>query len=89
MSSLAAADERPAEADLARELFEARDDARRLSERADLLEPMIDLLLELRSEARRAGDYARGDAIRQRLNELGVEVTDSADGTADYRLPSD
>jgi cysteinyl-tRNA synthetase len=36
--------------------------------------------LERRDEARRTRDWAQADEIRDRLNEAGIEVTDTADG---------
>ncbi len=41
----------------------------------------IEQLLEERTEARAARDFARADAIRARLDDLGVEVMDSAEGS--------
>jgi cysteinyl-tRNA synthetase len=61
-----------------RELATARD-------RARMVEPLIDALLELRQQAREENDFATADVIRERLLELGVEVSDSASGT-DYRI---
>jgi cysteinyl-tRNA synthetase len=52
---------------LAREGFEVPDDVRELKEERD--------------EARRSHDFARSDAIRARLIELGWEVMDTAEGT--------
>ncbi len=43
--------------------------------------PYVDLLVELRNEARARGDFAGSDAIRDRLVGLGVEIRDTADGT--------
>ncbi len=40
----------------------------------------VDLLLDLRSDARSRGDFARADSIRVGLAELGVEVRDTRDG---------
>ena len=40
----------------------------------------VDLLLDLRSDARSRGDYERADSIRVGLAELGVEVRDTRDG---------
>jgi cyanophycinase-like exopeptidase len=54
-------------------------------ERARMVEPLIDALLELRQSAREANDFATADLIRDRLLELGVGVSDSADGT-EYRI---
>ncbi|GAB4468157.1 MAG: cysteine--tRNA ligase [Anaerolineae bacterium] len=46
---------------------------------------LIQLLIDLRAEARRARDWARADQIRDRLAELGVILEDRPDGTV-YRL---
>jgi cysteinyl-tRNA synthetase len=47
----------------------------------ELLEATIGLLIDLRKEARERKDYATGDAIRNRLSELGVALLDKKDGT--------
>lgn len=41
----------------------------------------VEALLEERANARANGNYDRADAIRDELDELGVEVMDSAEGT--------
>ncbi len=48
---------------------------------AALVAGLVDLLLELRDQARAAKDYATSDGIRAKLKELGVVFEDSADGT--------
>ncbi|MCS7087216.1 MAG: cysteine--tRNA ligase [Thermoflexales bacterium] len=48
---------------------------------------LIELLIELRAEARKAKDYARADAIRQRLANLGIILEDTPSGTT-WRLAS-
>src|SRR5215213_4825378 len=52
--------------------------------KARMVEPLIEALLEIRNVARAKNDFGTADVIRKRLIELGVEVSDSADGT-DYR----
>jgi cysteinyl-tRNA synthetase len=47
----------------------------------ELLDATIGLLIDLRKEARERKDYATGDAIRNRLSELGVALLDKKDGT--------
>ncbi len=47
----------------------------------ELLEGLVKLLIEMRSEARGAQDYARADAIRERLAALGVILEDRPEGT--------
>ncbi len=41
----------------------------------------IEFELNLRNEARERKDYAQADAIRDHLNELGIDIMDSPDGT--------
>ena len=43
---------------------------------------LIDLVLELRTAARQRKDFAQADAIRQRLQELGIILADGKDGTS-------
>ena len=49
---------------------------------ADLLDSVVHLLIDLRKEARERKDYATGDAIRDRLSELGVALLDKKEGTS-------
>ncbi|MEA3202188.1 MAG: cysteinyl-tRNA synthetase [Thermoplasmata archaeon] len=42
--------------------------------------PLLDLLLELRQDARKRKDFAQSDRIRDRLAELGYVIEDSANG---------
>ncbi|WP_353620829.1 cysteine--tRNA ligase [Stieleria mannarensis] len=48
----------------------------------ELLDKTIHLLIDLRKEARERKDYATGDAIRNRLGELGVALLDKKEGTS-------
>lgn len=50
------------------------------------LEGVLELLIELRKEARARKDYATSDRIRQRLQELGVILKDEKDGNISYSL---
>ncbi|NHJ13533.1 MAG: cysteine--tRNA ligase [Candidatus Thorarchaeota archaeon] len=47
---------------------------------SEVLKGAVDLLLEIREEARKAKDYATSDRIRDRLAELGITVADTKDG---------
>jgi hypothetical protein len=47
----------------------------------DVLAPWVEALLVERAEARQGGRFADGDRIRQRLEDLGVEVRDTPGGT--------
>ncbi len=51
--------------------------------RADdaLVDGLVRLLIDMRQEARRTRDWARADAIRDRLAGLGVALEDGAEGT--------
>jgi cysteinyl-tRNA synthetase len=46
-----------------------------------LVEPLVQLLIELRNEARRRRDFSASDRIRDRLAELGIDLKDSPEGT--------
>ena len=47
---------------------------------ADLSAELIDLLLEVRENARRQKDWSTADLIRDRLTAIGIEVKDTAKG---------
>ena len=49
---------------------------------AELLDSVVHLLINLREEARERKDYATGDAIRDRLADLGVALLDKKEGTS-------
>jgi len=49
---------------------------------AEKLDNVIHLLIDLRREARGRKDYATGDAIRDRLSELGIALLDRKEGTS-------
>ncbi|PJF47793.1 MAG: cysteine--tRNA ligase [Chloroflexi bacterium] len=48
---------------------------------------LIEILIEMRNEARKARDYARADAIRDRLAKLGIVLEDGPKGTS-WRIAS-
>ena len=41
----------------------------------------IDKLIQERNEARAAKDFQKADDIRSQLNDMGIEIEDTADGT--------
>ncbi|MBR6860048.1 MAG: cysteine--tRNA ligase, partial [Acidaminococcaceae bacterium] len=45
-----------------------------------LTEQLMQLLLELRQDARKAKNYAQADAIRNKLGELGIVIEDTPQG---------
>ncbi len=47
----------------------------------ELVEGLLRLLIDLRQEARQARDWARADAIRNRLAGLGIALEDGPEGT--------
>ncbi len=47
-----------------------------------LVESLMQLLIDLRKEARAKKDFATSDMIRDRLGELGIALLDKKDGTA-------
>ncbi len=48
---------------------------------AALVAPFVDALIDLRTQARTAGDWQAADALRDRLQAAGVELHDAPDGT--------
>ncbi|BCX04780.1 MAG: cysteine--tRNA ligase [Candidatus Roseilinea sp.] len=67
---------------IVREGAESRDAANAEREAA-----LIEMMIELRNEARKAKDYARADAIRDRLAKLGIVLEDGPKGTS-WRIAS-
>ncbi|MFC1464239.1 MAG: cysteine--tRNA ligase [Candidatus Brachytrichaceae bacterium NZ_4S206] len=65
-----------------REDVESRDAASAEREAA-----LIEMMIEMRNEARKAKDYARADAIRDRLAKLGIVLEDGPKGTS-WRIAS-
>ena len=49
-------------------------------EDSELTSGLIDYLLELREDARKEKAFARADAIRDRITEMGVQVEDTPSG---------
>ncbi|MDG2221663.1 MAG: cysteine--tRNA ligase [Rubripirellula sp.] len=47
-----------------------------------MLDQVVHLLIDLRKEARERKDYATGDAIRDRLTDLGIALLDKKEGTS-------
>src|SRR5207253_7424290 len=47
-----------------------------------LVSGLMQLLIDLRAEARKAKNFALGDQIRKRLSELSVTLEDRAGGTS-------
>jgi cysteinyl-tRNA synthetase len=47
----------------------------------ELLDGLVRMLIDVRQEAREARDWARADAIRDRLAEIGITLEDGSDGT--------
>ena len=52
---------------------------------AGIAADLVELVLDVREGEREAGNYDRADALRDRLQELGVEIQDSDDGPT-YRF---
>ncbi len=47
----------------------------------DISSDEIEVLIEKRNVAKKAGDYAAADAVRDQLIGLGVSIQDSREGT--------
>jgi cysteinyl-tRNA synthetase len=48
---------------------------------AEVVAPFVDAVVDARTRARAARDWATADALRDRLAEAGVELRDGGDGT--------
>ena len=48
---------------------------------SDLVDGLVRMLIDMRQEARQARDWAKSDAIRDRLSEMGIALEDGPDGT--------
>lgn len=57
------------------------DSANQASDDTDKLSGTIDLLIQLRNEARANKDFATSDTIRDQLKEVGIMLKDGKDGT--------
>ncbi len=53
---------------------------------SELLNQLLGLLVELRTDARKRKDFATADRIRQALGDMGITLEDRKDGTG-WRLP--
>jgi cysteinyl-tRNA synthetase len=47
---------------------------------------LMDLLLELRKEAREKKDFATGDKIRNALTQVGITLEDRKGGATEWRI---
>jgi len=47
----------------------------------EIVDKLVRVLVELRADARGKKDFAAADAIRERLNEIGIALEDGPDGT--------
>jgi len=52
----------------------------------DKLSPLMDMLLEVRRNAKANKDWATSDMIRNRLSEIGIRVKDNKDGSMDWEM---
>ncbi|MFY0643865.1 MAG: cysteine--tRNA ligase [Bacteroidia bacterium] len=54
-------------------------------ENSEKMDGLMELLLEIRNEAKERKDYGTADLIRNQLNQLGIEIMDGKEGSS-YRL---
>lgn len=52
----------------------------------NLVDGLLDMVLEVRRDAKSRKDFAASDAIRDRLKELGIQIKDTRDGTEWTRI---
>ncbi|MCK5265265.1 MAG: cysteine--tRNA ligase, partial [Candidatus Thorarchaeota archaeon] len=60
--------------------LEASETAEDSGTSAEALKGVVEFLLDLREEARKAKDFAKSDQIRDRLGQLGITIADTKDG---------
>jgi cysteinyl-tRNA synthetase len=48
---------------------------------SELVDGLVRMLIEVRQEARQSRDWARADAIRDQLAEIGIALEDGPEGT--------
>lgn len=60
--------------------LEASETAEDSGASAEALKGVVEFLLDLREEARKAKDFAKSDQIRDRLGQLGITIADTKDG---------
>jgi cysteinyl-tRNA synthetase len=63
------------------DIFGLIDETKGSSQSADMLDDLMQLLIELRHEARANKDWATSDRIRDQLAEMHITLKDGADGT--------
>lgn len=51
-----------------------------------VLDPVMQLLLDIRKEAKSKKDFATSDSIRNRLNEMGIIIKDEKDGSTSWSV---
>jgi hypothetical protein len=73
--------------DLARRLLTVERELADLRTRARLVAPLVELILDMRRQARAMGAYEAADSMRDQLLELGIGLSDGADGSTEFRLP--
>ncbi len=79
-----AADEAPG--DLAALLHQAAAAAERAEPSDDDLDPLLQILIELRNGLRERGEWALADGLRDRLQGIGIELRDTPKGTTWVRV---
>jgi cysteinyl-tRNA synthetase len=62
-------------------LFEGQASGAASEADSDLLDGLVRMLLEFRQEARQERDWAKADAIRDRLADMGIALEDGPEGT--------
>ena len=51
-----------------------------ITKSTEILQGLVEILIELRENARKSKDYSTADSIRDKLANLGIEVSDTKDG---------
>ena len=70
--------------DLSRDVLGLKDD-KADSANVDILAGVVEMVLEMRRDAKMNRDFATSDLIRQKLTDLGIQIKDTKEGT-DWNL---
>ena len=58
----------------------------RTEEADDLVSPLVNILLDMRAQAKQNRDWATSDDIRNSLAAIGIKIKDNKDGTSNFEL---
>lgn len=67
------------------ELKDKKSKEKNINKEKILLNKVIEIILQIRKEAKEEKKYDLSDKIRKQLNEIGIQITDSKEGTTNFK----